>query len=67
MLCDQPDLLPVFLASRLLADAVSIDVLTTSSSSIFTSQIAKALWWYYFSKFIEFFDTVSVVAIMLVP
>jgi len=22
-------------------------------------QIADALWWYYFSKFIEFFDTVS--------
>lgn len=22
-------------------------------------QIASALWWYYFSKFIEFFDTVS--------
>ena len=25
----------------------------------FVQQIAKALWWYYFSKFIEFFDTVS--------
>lgn len=22
-------------------------------------QIAEALWWYYFSKFVEFFDTVS--------
>lgn len=26
-------------------------------------QIASALWWYYFSKFIEFFDTVSLVCI----
>ena len=25
----------------------------------FPMQIARALWWYYFSKFIEFFDTVS--------
>ena len=29
------------------------------SLSLFLDQIANAIWWYYFSKFIEFSDTVS--------
>ena len=33
-----------------------------SAIPFFLMQIAEALWWYYFSKFVEFFDTVSFVA-----
>lgn len=34
------------------------------NSLIFISQVARGCWWYYFSKFTEFFDTVSLTIVL---